>query len=48
MFLYETAVNLIEDTVGGILRELLQQVRKYSTYRPHHYLKGLSSRGVSW
>jgi transposase InsO family protein len=33
---------MMEDTVCGIRRELLKEVRKYNTYRPHHGLKGLT------
>jgi hypothetical protein len=33
---------MIEDTVCGIRRELLKEVRKYDTYRPHYGLQGLT------
>jgi hypothetical protein len=30
--------SMIEDTVCGIRRELLKEVERYNTYRPHHGL----------
>jgi transposase InsO family protein len=33
---------MIEDTVCGIRRELLKEVERYNTYRPHHGLQGLT------
>jgi hypothetical protein len=34
--------SMIEDTICGIRRELLKEVERYNTYRPHHGLQGLA------
>jgi transposase InsO family protein len=35
-------VNMIEDPVYGIRGELLKEVDRYNTYRPHHGLQELT------
>jgi IS30 family transposase len=39
---FYAGINMMEDTVRGIRRELLKAVGKYNTYRPHYGLKGLT------